>query len=96
MRALNVQNQQLNTDINSIRIQLAVRLVATGRESNGGIVHPVGTAVNLSRPNGRELLHALTPFKLGSPIKWKGRVGAAPRGLSSAARRGGWELRADD
>jgi hypothetical protein len=28
---------------------------------------PVGTAVNLSRPNGRELLHALTPFKLGSP-----------------------------
>ena len=25
---------------------------------------PVGTAVNLSRPNGRELLHALTPFKL--------------------------------
>jgi hypothetical protein len=27
---------------------------------------PVGTAVNLSRPNGRELLHALTPFKLGS------------------------------
>lgn len=25
MRALNVQNQQLNTDINSIRIQLAVR-----------------------------------------------------------------------
>src|SRR5260370_22214706 len=28
--------------------------------------NPVGTAVNLSRPNGRELLHALTPFKLGS------------------------------
>src|SRR5260370_26802625 len=27
---------------------------------------PVGTAVNLSRPNGRELLHALTLFKLGS------------------------------
>ena len=27
----------------------------------------VGTAVNLSHPNGRELLHALIPFKLGSP-----------------------------
>ena len=46
---------------------------------------------------GRELLHALTPFKLGSPIKWKGRVGDAPRAvycflrsscLTSAARRG--------
>ena len=27
---------------------------------------PVGTAVNLSGPNDRDLLHALTPFKLGS------------------------------
>jgi hypothetical protein len=52
----------------------------------------VGTAVNLARPNGRELLHALTLFKLDRPIKWKGRVGDAPRGLfsfdKSAARWG--------
>src|SRR5262245_53485544 len=34
---------------------------------------PVGTAVNLSHPNGRELLHALTPFELGSArLKEKG------------------------
>jgi hypothetical protein len=61
---------------------------------------PVGTAVNLSRPNGRELLHALTPFKLGSPVKWKGRVGDAPRGLFLLAfecsKARGWALRADD
>jgi hypothetical protein len=37
---------------------------------------PVGTAVNVSRPNGRELLHALTPFKLGSArLNEKGRLG---------------------
>ena len=42
---------------------------------------PVGTAVNLSRPSGRELLHALTPFKLGSSDKWKGRVSDATSGL---------------
>jgi len=65
---------------------------------------PVGTAVNLSRPNGRELLHALTPFKLGSPIKWKGRVGDAPRCLflpafellDECSKARGWALRADD
>ena len=34
---------------------------------------PVGTAVNLSGPNGRELLHAL-PLEIGiSPINWRGR-----------------------
>ena len=49
---------------------------------------PVGTAVNLSRPNGRELLHALTSFKVRIP-----RLNGC---LTSAARRGGWELRADD
>jgi len=33
----------------------------------------VGTAVNLSGPNGRELLHAL-PLEIGiSPINWRGR-----------------------
>jgi hypothetical protein len=46
------------------------------------------------------LLHALTPFKLGSPVKWKGRVGDAPRGLFLLAfecsKARGWALRADD
>jgi hypothetical protein len=39
----------------------------------------VGTAVNLSGPNDRELLHAV-PLEIGiSPINWKGRLGNAPR-----------------
>jgi hypothetical protein len=39
---------------------------------------PVGTAVNLSRPNGRELLHALTPFQVRI-AQLNGKGGSVPR-----------------
>ncbi len=44
---------------------------------------PVGTAVNLSRPNGHgEFCSILYPLQVRiSPIKWKGPLGDAPRGL---------------
>ena len=63
---------------------------------------PVGTAANLSRPNGHELLHALTPL-LVRIARLSGKGGSATQRavysfvhsscLTSAASRGGWELR---
>jgi hypothetical protein len=44
---------------------------------------PVGTAVNLSHPNGHaEFCSILYPLQVRiSPVKWKGLLGDAPRGL---------------
>jgi hypothetical protein len=44
---------------------------------------PVGTAVNLCRPNGHaEFCSMLYPLQVAiSPIKWKGPLSDAPRGL---------------
>jgi len=39
---------------------------------------PVGTAVNLSRPNGRELLHALNPLQVRI-AQLNGKGGSVPR-----------------